>query len=143
LRTLPTLRDVASDQQEQGLETLVNIDRDASARYGITPQMIDDTLYDAFGQRQVSTMFTQLNQFHVLMEMDKGFQRNPESLTHIYVRSHAGQEVPLTSISEIEERTTPLTINHQGQFPAAPLSFNLAPGAALGDAVKEIETAEA
>ena len=142
LHSLPALRDVASDQQQEGLEVAVTIDRDASARYGITPQMIDDTLYDAFGQRQVSTMFTQLNQFHVVMEVAGQYQQNPQSLKQIYVRSPQGTEVPLTSIAQIGEKTTALAINHQGQFPASTLSFNLAPGAALGDAVKAIDDAE-
>jgi multidrug efflux pump len=142
LRTIPVLRDVASDQQDQGLQTAVVIDRDAAARYGITPQLIDNTLYDAFGQRQVSTMFTQLNQYHVVMEVTPNFQRNAEGLKQIYVRSASGMQVPLTSLARIEQRTTPLAINHQGQFPATTLSFNLAPGAALGDAVVAIESAE-
>jgi len=142
LKTLPVLRDVASDQQDQGLQIAVIIDRDAAARYGITPQMIDDTLYDAFGERQVSTMFTQLNQYHVVMEVEPQFRKTEESLKEIYVRSPQGMEVPLTSIAHIEERNTPLAVNHQGQFPATTLSFNLAPGAALGDAVQAIQDAE-
>jgi multidrug efflux pump len=142
LRTLPVLRDVASDQQDQGLQTAVIIDRDAAARYGITPQLIDNTLYDAFGQRQVSTMFTQLNQYHVVMEVPPQFQKSAESLKQIYVRSSTGMQVPLTSLARLEQRTTPLAINHQGQFPATTLSFNLGPGAALGDAVQAIEGAE-
>jgi multidrug efflux pump len=142
LRTLPVLRDVASDQQDQGLQTALVIDRDAAARYGITPQMIDDTLYDAFGERQVSTMFTQLNQYHVVMEVQSQFRQTPEALKEIYVRSPQGTEVPLTSIAQIEQRNTPLAVNHQGQFPANTLSFNLAPGAALGDAVQAIQVAE-
>jgi multidrug efflux pump subunit AcrB len=136
------LRDVASDQQDQGLQTAVIIDRDAAARYGITPQLIDNTLYDAFGQRQISTMFTQLNQYHVVMEVTPQFQRNADSLKQIYVRSSTGTQVPLTSLARLEERITPLAINHQGQFPATTLSFNLGPGAALGDAVQAIQTAE-
>jgi len=142
LQPLPIISDVASDQQDQGLEAAITIDRDAAARYGITPQMIDDTLYDAFGQRQVSTMFTQLNQYHVVMEVEPQFQSNLDSLKKLYVRSPQGMEVPLTSLARIEQRTTPLAINHQGQFPATTLSFNLAPGAALGDAVRAIQSAE-
>jgi multidrug efflux pump len=142
LRTLPVLRDVASDQQDQGLQTAVIIDRDAAARYGITPQLIDNTLYDAFGQRQVSTMFTQLNQYHVVMEVPPQFQKSAESLKQIYVKSSTGMQVPLTSLARLEQRTTPLAINHQGQFPATTLSFNLGPGAALGDAVLAIQAAE-
>jgi len=142
LQSLPIISDVASDEQDQGLEAAITIDRDAAARYGITPQMIDDTLYDAFGQRQVSTMFTQLNQYHVVMEVEPQFQSNLDSLKKLYVRSPQGMEVPLTSLARIEQRTTPLAINHQGQFPATTLSFNLAPGAALGDAVRGIQSAE-
>jgi multidrug efflux pump len=142
LRTLPALRDVASDQQDQGLQTALTIDRDEAARYGITPQMIDDTLYDAFGERQVSTMFTQLNQYHVVMEVESQFRQTPDALKEIYVRSPQGTEVPLTSIAQVEQKNTPLAVNHQGQFPATTLSFNLAPGAALGDAVQAIQTAE-
>jgi multidrug efflux pump len=142
LRTLPELRDVASDQQNQGLEASVVIDRDTASRFGITPQMIDDTLYDAFGQRQVSTMFTQLNQYHVVIEVAPQFQKSPDSLDMIYIRSANGSQVPLSQISRIEQKTTPLSINHQGQFPVVTLSFNLAPGGSLGDAVKAIKNAE-
>jgi multidrug efflux pump len=142
LQTVPILRDVASDQQDHGLQASIIIDRDAAARYGITPQMIDDTLYDAFGQRQVSTMFTQLNQYHVVMEVSPQFQSDPGSLKDIYIRSPQGMEVPLTSIARIKQQNTALAINHQGQFPATTLSFNLAPGAALGDAVNAIQNAE-
>jgi multidrug efflux pump len=142
LRTLPQLRDVASDQQDQGLQASVVIDRDTASRFGITPQMIDDTLYDAYGQRQVSTMFTQLNQYHVVIEVAPQFQKNPESLNQIYIHSANGTEVPLSQISKIEQKAAPLAINHQGQFPEVTLSFNLAPGAALGDAVKAINQAE-
>jgi multidrug efflux pump len=169
LQSLPQLRDVASDQQDHALEMALTIDRDTAARFGITPQMIDDTLYDAFGQRQVSTMFTQLNQYHVVMEVAPQFQRSPESLKQIYIRApNAGNtrpvnatganspvetgapanapsniaSVPLSTIAHFEQKTTPLSVNHQGQFPAVTLSFNLAPGAALGDAVKAIQDAE-
>ena len=142
LQTLPELRDVASDQQNQGLQASLVIDRDSAARFGITPQMIDDTLYDAFGQRLVSTMFTQLNQYHVILEVEPRFQQNPDSLKEIYVRSPSGTQVPLSSFTRLETNTTPLAVNHQGQFPAVTLSFNLAPGASLGGAVKAIEDAE-
>src|SRR6185369_13308272 len=104
--------------------------------------MIDDTLYDSFGQRQVSTMFTQLNQYHVVIEVAPQFQKSPDSLDMIYVRSANGTQVPLSQISRIEQKTTPLSINHQGQFPVVTLSFNLAPGGSLGDAVKAIKSAE-
>ena len=142
LQTLPELRDVASDQQNQGLQATLVIDRDSAARFGITPQMIDDTLYDAFGQRLVSTMFTQLNQYHVVLEVEPRFQQNPDSLKEIYVRSPNATQVPLSSFTRMESNTTPLAVNHQGQFPAVTLSFNLAPGASLGSAVKAIEDAE-
>ena len=142
LQSLPQLRDVASDQQTEGLQTTLTIDRDSAARFGITPQMIDDTLYDAFGQRLVSTMFTQLNQYHVVLEVDPRFGQNPDSLRDIYVRAPGGTHVPLSSFTRLETNNTPLAVNHQGQFPAVTLSFNLAPGASLGDAVKAIETAQ-
>jgi multidrug efflux pump len=136
------LRDVASDQQTQGLQATLVIDRDSASRFGITPQMVDDTLYDAFGQRLVSTMFTQLNQYHVVLEVDPKFQQNPNSLKDIYVRAPSGTQIPLTSFTQVETVTTPLAVNHQGQFPAVTLSFNLAPGISLGNAVKAIEDAE-
>ena len=142
LRTLPQLQDVASDQQTGGLTASLAIDRDTASRLGITTQMIDDTLYDAFGQRQVSTIYTQLNQYHVVMEVAPRFWQNPETLKDIYVRSAAGAQVPLSAFTHFEPGTTALAINHQGQFPAVTLSFNLAPGASLGDAVQAIETAE-
>ncbi len=117
LQTLPELRDVASDQQEQGLEVSLMIDRDTASRFGITPQMIDDTLYDAFGQRQVSTIFTQLNQYHVVLEVSPRFWRGPASLHDIYVGGPNGTQVPLSVFTHLETKTSPLTINHQGQFP--------------------------
>ncbi len=142
LRSLPQLRDVASDQQELGLEAALTIDRDTASRLGITPQALDDTLYDAFGQRQVSTIFTQLNQYHVILEVAPRFQQDPDALKSLYVRSATGAQVPLSSFTHYEPRATPLAINHQGQFPAVTLSFNLAPGESLGDAVKYIQAAE-
>ncbi len=142
LQSLRTLRDVASDQQSEGLQASLTIDRDSAARFGITPQMIDDTLYDAFGQRLVSTMFTQLNQYHVVLEVDPRFGQNPDSLKDIYVRAPGGTQVPLSSFTRLETNSTPLAVNHQGQFPSVTLSFNLAPGASLGDAVKAIQAAE-
>src|SRR5256886_4371507 len=142
LQSLPELRDVASDQQSEGLQATLTIDRDSAARFGITPQMIDDTLYDAFGQRLVSTMFTQLNQYHVVLEVDPRFGQNPDSLKDIYVRAPGGTQVPLSSFTRLESNRTPLAVNHQGQFPAVTLSFNLAPGPSLGDPVKSIQTAE-
>jgi multidrug efflux pump len=142
LRTLPGLLDVASDQQNGGLMAAITIDRDTAARLGILPQMIDDTLYDAFGQRQVSTMFTQLNQYHVVLEVDPRFQQNPDALKDIYVRSSNGTSVPLSTFTHVQRTNSPLTITHQGQFPAATLSFNLEPGMSLGHAVKAIQQAE-
>src|SRR5215471_6280265 len=141
LRSLPELRDVASDQQTEGLQTTLVIDRDTAARYGITPQMIDNTLYDAFGQRIVSTMFTQLNQYHVVLELEQHFDANPDSLADIYVHTSTGQEVPMSSFTHFATQSVPLSINHQGQFPVVTLSFNLAPGISLGQAVNAIEKA--
>ncbi len=142
LRTLPSLRDVASDQQQSGLQTTLIIDRDTAARLGIGMQQIDDTLYDAFGQRLVSTMFTQLNQYHVVLEVSRGFRNEPADLGNIYVRSAAGPVVPLSSFTHYEQTSAPLTVNHQGQFPVVTLSFNLPPNYSLGRAVKEIKQAE-
>ncbi len=142
LRTLPQMRDVASDQQTNGLKADLAIDRDTASRLGILPQAIDDTLYDAFGQRQVSTIFTQLNQYHVVLEVDPQFQQNPDSLKSIYVKSSSGAQVPLSSFSHFESSNTALAINHQGQFPVVTLSFNLAPGVSLGEATKAIDQAE-
>src|SRR5438093_303968 len=142
LGTLPGLRDVASDQQNEGLEASLVIDRDTASRLGITPQLIDDTLYDAFGQRQVSTIFTQLNQYHVVLEVAPRYQQNPDALKDIYVRPPTGPPAPLSAFTHFEPATTALAVNHQGQFPAVTLSFNLAPGVSLGDAVQAIQGAE-
>ena len=142
LRTLPQLRDVASDQQNNGLEANLVIDRDTASRLGILPQAIDDTLYDAFGQRQVSTIFTQLNQYHVVLEVDPQFQQNPDALKNIYVKSMSGTQVPLSAFTHFEPSNAALAINHQGQFPVVTLSFNLAPGVSLGDATRAIDGAE-
>jgi multidrug efflux pump len=142
LRTLPELRDVASDEQNGGLEARLVIDRDTASRLGITPQMIDDALYDAFGQRQVSTIFTQFNQYHVVLEVTPALQQNPDALKSIYVHSPTGGEVPLSAFTHVVSKSAPLAVSHQGQFPSATLSFNLAPGAALGDAVTAIANAE-
>jgi multidrug efflux pump len=142
LRTLPELRDVASDQQNGGLRADLVIDRDTAGRFGILPQAIDDTLYDAFGQRQVSTIFTQLNQYHVILEVGPQFQQDPTDLTHIYVKSVTGTQVPLSAFSHFETNKAALAINHQGQFPVVTISFNLAPGASLGRATKAIAQVE-
>ena len=142
LRRLPELRDVATDQQNRGLQAALVIDRDTASRLGVVPQVIDDTLYDAFGQRQVSTIFTQLNQYHVILEVAPQFQQDPEALKSIYVKSSAGSQVPLSSFVRWDSSLTPLAINHQGQFSAVTLSFNLGRGASLGHAVAAIRNAE-
>jgi multidrug efflux pump len=142
LRTSPELLDVASDQQTGGLQAVLAIDRDTASRLGITPAAIDNTLYDAFGQRQVSTIYTQLNQYHVVLEVDPQFQQNPSSLNTLYVKSSTGTEVPLSAFSHIELDNATLAINHQGQFPVVTLSFNLAPGVSLGEATMAIDAAE-
>ena len=168
LKALPELRDVASDQLNNGLLATLTIDRDTAARLGVQPSDIDNTLYDAFGQRLVSTIFTQLNQYHVVLEVDPQFQQNPDSLKNIYVHSAANQatsgpssgsgisisatttivgstptpQIPLSAFTRFEPSLAPLTINHQGQFPVVTLSFNLAPNASLGDAVNAINNAK-
>ncbi|MDA8162539.1 MAG: multidrug efflux RND transporter permease subunit [Desulfobacteraceae bacterium] len=141
LSARPEIRDVSSDIQDRGLQAKLDIDRPTASRLGITPQLIDDTLYDAFGQRQVSTIFTQLNQYRVILAVDPIFQKNPGSLQSIYLRGASGGQVPLGAITRLSEGTGPLIINRQGQFPAATISFNLAPGVALGDAVTAIKKA--
>ncbi len=142
LRTNPYLRDVSSDQQDKGLQLFVEFDRTTASRLGVTPQVIDDALYDAFGQRQVSTIFTQLNQYRVVLAAKPEFQKGPEALRNIYVRGINGGQVPLGAFIKTSETTGPLVISRQGQFPAATVSFNLAPRAALGHAVDAIESAE-
>ncbi len=143
LQELPQLRDVASDQQNSGLQTRVVIDRDIASRLGITPQMIDDALYDAYGQRQISIMFTQLNQYRLVLEVQPEFRNSPRDLGEIYIRPPNGKPVPLNTFTRIEQTTAPLTINHQGQFPVVTVSFNLAPGVSLGEAVEAIDKAKA
>ncbi|MBZ5698457.1 MAG: multidrug efflux RND transporter permease subunit [Acidobacteriia bacterium] len=142
LNALPQLRDVASDQQDRGLQETITIDRDTASRLGILPQTIDDTLYDAFGQRQVSTIFTQLNQYHVVLELNPTFQQNPDALKQIYVRSTNGTQVPLSAFTQFSSEVTPVAVNHQGQFPVVTLSFNLAEGVSLGQAVDVIKQAQ-
>ncbi|HEX3740873.1 MAG TPA: multidrug efflux RND transporter permease subunit [Terriglobales bacterium] len=142
LSSSSALRDIASDQQNGGLQADLVIDRDSASRLGILPAQIDSTLYDAFGQRQVSTMYTQLNQYHVVLEVDPQFQQDPQSLDDIYVKSNTGTQVPLSAFSHIERTYATLAINHQGQFPVVTLSFNLAPNASLGEATKQIDAAE-
>ncbi len=141
LRTIPQLVDVSSDQQSKGLEATLMIDRATAARLGITPQVIDNTLYDAFGQRQVSITYTLLNQYHVVMEVQPSFWQRPDTLKSIYVPSANGPLVPLSAFTHFEPSATSLAVNHQGQFPSITTFFNLAPGVALGDAVKAIEDA--
>ena len=132
-----------TDQQTHGLESRVVIDRDTAARLGVTPLQIDNALYDAFGQRQVSTIYKQLNQYHVVMEVDPRFQQSPDALSSVYVRSSNGQVVPLSAFTHFGPSNTSLAVNHQGQWPSVTLSFNLAPGVSLGDATKIIDDAEA
>jgi multidrug efflux pump len=139
LKESPALQEVSSDLQDQGLQLHLTIDRDTASRLGITPQMIDDTLYDAYGQRQVSTIFTQLNQYRVVLEVKPDFQEKPAKLQDIYIRSATGGKVPLAAITRVAETTGPLNISHQGQFPATTISFNLAPDASLGEAVQIME----
>ena len=143
LKRLPQLADANSDQQNKGLQAALTIDRATASRLGITPQLIDDTLYDAFGQRQVSTMYTPLNQYHVVLEAEPRFWQNPDGLAQTYVRSSRGEMVPLSAFARYEPSTAPLAVNHQGQFPSVTISFNLAPGVALGTAVDAIKAAEA
>jgi len=142
LRSRPELLDVATDQQTGGLQADLVIDRDTASRLGITPTAVDNTLYDAFGQRQVSTIYTQLNQYHVVLEVDPQFQQDPSSLDTLYVKSATGTQVPLSAFSRIQQSNATLAINHQGQFPVVTLSFNLAPGVSLGQATKAIDAAE-
>ena len=165
LQQLPELRDVASDQQVLGLQAKLVFDRDTAARFGITTSAIDQTLYDAYGQRQISTMFTQLNQYHVVLEVKPGFQTSPLSLSQLFIRTgagatgtsstvgtsiagatgssgagvSAGSQIPLNAFSHVEQTTVPITVNHQGQFPVVTLSFNLAPNVSLGAAVKAVD----
>ena len=134
--------DVASDLQDQGLGAQLVIDRDTAARLGIAMADVDNTLYDAFGQRQISTIFTQLNQYHVVMEVGKNFQTDPTTLGNLYVKSANGTQVPLSTIAHWQQSRAQLSIGHQGQFPSTIVSFNLAPGKALGDAVKAVNDVE-
>ncbi len=141
LRHIHIITDLNSDQQNRGLQSFIQYDRTTAGRFSISSQLIDNTLYDAFGQRQVSTMYEQLNQYHVVMEVAPRFWQNPLILRDIYVRSPSGQEVPLSAFSSFAPATAALAVNHQGLFPAVTLSFNLQPGVALGDAVNAIDSA--
>ncbi len=142
LGTLPQLTDVASDLQDQGLQAYLNIDRDTAARLGVTTAAIDNALYNAFGQRLISTIFTQASQYRVVLEVKPEYKRGPSALNDIYVTSSSGQQVPISAIATVQEKFASLSINRIGQFPATTVSFNLKPGFALGDAVKAIEAAE-
>jgi hydrophobe/amphiphile efflux-1 (HAE1) family protein len=141
LRSIPIIVDVNSDQQNRGLQSMVTYDRETAARFGISPQLIDNTLYDAFGQRQVSTMYKTLNQYHVVMEVAPRFWQDPQTLRDIYVHSPSGRQVPLSAIAHYGPTVAPLSVNHQGLFPSVTISFNLQPGVALGDAVEVIAEA--
>jgi multidrug efflux pump len=138
MRKLRMLTDVNTDQQNSGLQAALVYDRDTASRLGITPQMIDNTLYEAFGQAQVSTMYTSLNQYHVVMEVAPQYWQDPSSLNDIYIRPSIGKEVPLGAVAHYAPKTAPLSVNHQGQFPSVTVSFNLAPGVALSDAATAI-----
>ena len=142
LSALPDLQDVTGDLQASAPRMVLKIDRDVLGRLGITPQSIDDTLYDAFGQRQVATIFTQLDEHRVILEVAPRFQEDSGALDQLYVRSTSGQMVPLSALTRYESSVAPLTINHQDQFPAVTLSFNLSPGRSLGDAVAAIQGME-
>jgi hydrophobe/amphiphile efflux-1 (HAE1) family protein len=142
LRALPLITDVASDQANAGPRLDITVDREKASSLGILPSTIDNTLDDAFGQRIVSTMFTSLNQYHVLLEVQPGFQYGPEALRDIYVTSSSGQQVPLSTLVHAEIKPVPILINHQSMFPSVTLSFNLKPGVALGDAVAAIQATE-
>ena len=143
LRASPQLADVASDLQDRGLQAYVEIDRNTASRLGITPAAIDNALYNAFGQRMISTIFTQANQYRVVLEVQPDYQKGPAALGDIFVASTDGQQVRLSALARVDERTSPLSINHLGQFPASTISFNLAPGSSLGDAVRAIREVEA
>ena len=143
LRRIPSIADVNSDQQVRGLEASLTVDRATASRLGVTPREIDNTLYDAFGQRPVSTMYTALNQYHVILGLEPRYQQGPEALEAVRVRSSDGSLVPLAAFARYEPSTAPLEVNHQGLFPAVTISFALAPGGALGNAVEDIERAAA
>jgi multidrug efflux pump len=142
MRKLRELRDADTDQQNSGLQARLVYDRQTASRLGITTQLIDSTLYNAFGQSQVSTMYTALNQYHVVMEVAPQFWQDPQQLDYVYIHSPAGSVVPLGAVAHFEKRIAPLAVNHDGQFPAVTISFNLAPGVALSDAVQAIGVAE-
>ena len=142
LSGLPELSEVVSDLQDQGLQAYLNIDRDTAARLGVTPASIDNALYNAFGQRLISTIFTQTSQYRVVLEVKPEFKRGPQALNDIYVSSSTGQQIPISAVATVIEKPASLAINHIGQFPATTISFNLGSGHSLGDAVKVIERSE-
>jgi len=141
MRKMAEVRDVSSDQQNQGLEVTVVIDRETAGRLGVTPAQIDSTLYDAFGQRQVSVMYSGINQYHVVMEVDPRFSQSPDALKNIYVHSSNGTEVPLSTFAHFQATQTAVAVSHQGQFPAVTISFNLAPNVSLDRAEAAVEDA--
>jgi len=142
MKSLPGLLDVNSDQQNEGLQSSLVYDRATASRMGITPQMIDNTLYDAFGQAEVSTIYKTQNQYYVVMEVAPQFWQDPRQLANIYVKSASGRAVPLSAITRLQTKTAPISVNHQGQFPSVTVSFNLAPGVALSDAARVIDEME-
>ncbi|MBX9742044.1 MAG: multidrug efflux RND transporter permease subunit [Chthoniobacterales bacterium] len=142
LNALPSLTDVATDQQAQGLQVIIDVDRVKASRLGIETSQIDNTLYDCFGQRPISMIFTDLNQFRVVMEVDDGFRSTPNTLSYIFVNASSGEQIPLSSFATMRKATAPLVIFHENQFPAATISFNLAPGASLGTAIEQIKQAK-
>jgi multidrug efflux pump len=141
IKKIPALQDSNTDLQNRGLQAVLAYDRDTASRLGVTPQQMDDTLYDALGQRQVSTMYESLNQYHVVMEVDPRYQQSPDSIQDLYVRSSAGTQVPMSAMTGYKMGLTAQSINHQGQFPSVTLSFNIAPGIALGDAIAQVDDA--
>jgi multidrug efflux pump subunit AcrB len=143
LKTLPVVKDVNSDLQTAGLELDVTVDRDTAARLGVTMKTIDDTLYDAFGQRQVATLYGARNQYHVILEIKNERARDPAALAGVWLRSSTGGLVPLLALARVSTSATPLSVNHQGQFPSVTLSFNTTPGVALSEAVAAIHGVEA
>jgi multidrug efflux pump len=142
MRRLPELRDVNTDQQDKGLQAQLVIDRDTASRLGVAAQDLDNALYDAFGQRQVSTMYRPLNQYHVVMEVAPQYQQTTEALQNIYLRSTSGTPIPLAAFTHFTPSNIPLAVNHQSQFPSVTISFNLAPGVSLGQATLAINNAE-
>jgi len=141
LQSIPLLEDVATDQQNGGMAANLVVDRDTASRLGLSASAIDNTLYDAFGQRLVSIMFTQLNQYHVVLEVAPQFRQDLDALKNLYVKSTTGMQVPMSAFTHVSPDTTSLTVDHQGQFPVVTLSFNLAPGASLGDAADAVDNA--